>query len=246
MADLFSMDAKDLIKLRKIYKRMPKTFNKAAAGTLNAFAFGTRKHSSDTIDREMTVRNPKFIHGSLKVDKAKGNVPLSRMESITGSIFRPRFTGLAEQELGKPMARNRALTSAARAGNTQSQAKGWARLKPNAKYPSPNKTTGLKTKENRSFSLQGLTGAKRILAFFHILSESKRDQTFIIRRRFGKFKRGLYRFRRGSIRKLQEFDVSKRPKRVKWLTMGRRRYFDSVDIGAVWAGQISFWLKKLK
>jgi hypothetical protein len=235
MADLFSMDAKDLIKLRRVYKRMPKTFNKAAAGTLNAFAFGTRHESINTIDREMTVRNPKFIHSSIKVDKAKGNMPLSRMESITGSIFRPRFTGLAEQELGKPMARNRSLTSAARAGNKQSQAKPWARLKSNKDYQSPE-----------DVDLGGLTGAKRMAIFLKVLARKRGATTFILQKRYGKWKRGLYRIRRKVVKKLQEFDVSKRPKRVKWLTMGRRRYFDSVDIGRVWAGQISFWLKKLK
>ena len=245
MAEIFEMDASDLKRLQKFYKNAPKIFMRAAAGTLNAFALGTRKQAIKVIDSKMTVRNPKFIHGSIQVDKARGNVPLGKLEAITGSVARPRYTGLAEQELGTTPKRNRVLTTASREGNMKSQVKGWARLKPQAKYPSPNQPMGMnKTQDGRDFGLQGLSGAKRIVAFLMILNERKTAQTFIIRRQFGRFKRGLYRFKQGVIKKIQSFDTKHKPKRIRWLTEGRNRYFDSVDILKVWADNIRFHLKK--
>jgi hypothetical protein len=235
MAEIFELDIDDIKRLQKFYKRAPKMFIRAAAATLNAFAFGTRKEAINVIDSKMTVRNPKFIHGSIKVDKARGNVPMGSLEAITGSVERPRYTGLAEQELGKTPSRNRVFTTASREGNKQSMTKRWARLKPNAKYPSPS-----------GEALSGLSGAKRIVAFFHILSERRAAQTFILKKRFGKFKRGLYRFKQGVIRKLQSFDKKHKPRRIRWLTEGRKRYFDSVNILKVWADSITFQLRKSK
>lgn len=248
MAELFSMDTVDLIRLRKFYRKAPKIFGKAAAATLNAFAFGSRLHMLRVIGRKMIVRNPKFIAGSLKVDKARPNVPLSRLEAITGSTVRPRYTGLVEQELGQTGPRNRVPTTAARGGNPASPMKGWARLKPNAKYPSPTSAkllTGAKG-GRKDFSLSGLSGATRIVAFLSMLHERKTAQTFIIKRPFGRFKRGLYRFARGTIKKLQSFDDKHKPRRVRWLTEGRNNYFESTNISKVWAKSISFQLKKFR
>lgn len=248
MAKLFSMDAADLILLRRFYKKAPKLFKRAAAGTLNAFAFGTRKQAIKVIDRKLTVRNSKFIHGSIKLDKARANVPLNRLEAITGSVVRPRYTGLAEQELGKAGPRDRTFTTASRGGNISSPVKGWARLKPNAKYPSPTNArllTGARG-GRKDFNLSGLTGSKRIVAFLSILHERKVAQTFIIHKRFGRFKRGLYRFKQGVVRKLQAFSAKHKPRRVRWLTEGRKNYFSSISVSKVWAKEISFQLKKFK
>jgi hypothetical protein len=235
MADLFTMDAKDLIKLRRFYKKAPKAFKKAAAGTLNAFAFSTRRKAIDIIHAKMTVRNQKFIDGSIKVEKAQGNVLMKNMQSETGSVPRPRYTGLREQEMGESGARNRVFTKSAREGSRQAVTKGYARLKPNADYPSPSKER-----------LSGLSGAKRIVAFLHILSETKRAQTFILRKQFGRFKRGLYRFKQGKIKKLQAFDTKRRPRRIRWLTGAREAVMTKVNIAKAWAESIEFQLKKLR
>ena len=245
MAELFKMDDKGLKRLRKFYKTAPRMFARAAAGTLNAFAFGNRKESIPIIDTKMTVRNPKFIHGSLKVDKARANVPIHKMKSMFGAVRRPRYTGLREQEMGEAGPRSRLFTSAAREGNFSSPTKGYARLKPQAKYPSPNQPMNMnKTRDGRDFGLQGLSGAKRIVAFLMILNERKTAQTFILRRNFGRFKRGLYRFRQGVIKKLQAFDTKDKPKRIRWLTDGRRAFMTRSNILQAWANAINFQLKK--
>ena len=245
MAELFKMDDKDLKRLRKFYKQAPKLFARAAAGTLSGFAFGNRKESKAIIDSKMTVRNPKFIHSSLKVVKARANVPIHRMKALFGTIERPRYTGLREQETGTVGPRSRVFTSAAREGGFSQQTKGYARLKPQAKYPSPNQPMSAnKTRDGRDFGLQGLSGAKRIVAFLMILNERKKAQTFILRRQFGRFKRGLYRFKQGVIKKLQSFDTKAKPPRIRWLTGGRIAYMTRPNILKGWADAINFQLKK--
>jgi hypothetical protein len=235
MAELFSMDAVDLIRLRKVYKRMPKAFKRAAAGTLTAFAFGTRRAALGVLDDELIIRNNRFIEGSMQVERADGRDSFARMEAEMGSIRRPRFSGLVEQELGTTPERNRVFTGAAREGNMRAQTKGWARLKPNAKYPSPE-----------TADLGGLTGSKRIAGFMHMLTQKRAGQTFILRKRFGKFKRGLYRIKAGVIKKLQEFDTRGKPRRVRWLTRGRERFFATANIAAIWAKNLDFQLRKLR
>lgn len=246
MAELFSMDTVDLIRLRRFYRKAgPKAFNKAAAFVLTGFALGVKRNSRDVIHERFEIRQPKFIDKTLWVTKADPRKPMGRMKAIFGTLEKPRFTGLEEQELGTASPRARVFTSAAREGNFSSMAKGYARLKPQAKYPSPNQPMSMnKTRDGRDFGLQGLSGAKRIVAFLMILNERNAAQTFILRRNFGRFKRGLYRFKQGVVKKLQSFDTRQKPKRVKWMTMGRKRYFDQTDILKVWANAINKTFKK--
>ena len=247
MADMFTMDWTGMLRFKKLMKRSPKAARKAVAFTLTGFALGTTRNAKQVIESKFTLRNPKFILSSIKTVFARGNVPLSKMEAIAGSVVRPRYTGLREQELGTTPSRNRVFTSAARGGNFSSPAKGYARLKPNAKYPSPSNTSALTGAKSgrKDFNLTGLSGAKRIVAFLSILNERKVAQTFIIKRKFGRFGRGLYRFKQGVIKKLQSFDTRRRPKRIKWLTMGQKNYFKTVNIQRVWNKNILHELKKL-
>lgn len=246
MAELFKMDAEGLIRLRKLYKRAPKLFIRAAAFTLNGFALGVQRNSKDIIGERFTLRNPKFILGALRVTLAKASTPINKMQSVFGSLKRPRYSGIEEQETGKAGPRNRVFTSAARDGTFSKQTKGYARLKPNAKYPSPTNARLIVGKKSgqRDFSLAGLSGAKRIAAFLSLLNESKKAQTFIIKKKFGRFKRGLYRFQEGKVQKLQAFDAKRKPRRIRWLTEGRRRYFDQTDVQRVWSNSLNKVLKK--
>jgi hypothetical protein len=248
MADMFKMDLSNHKRLRKLYKRAPVAARRAVAFTVTGLAFGTRRESQEVIKSKFTLRNAKFILGSIITVIARGNVPINKITAITGSVHRPRYTGLEEQQTGKTSTRNRVFTSAAREGDNSNVTKGWARLKPNAKYPSPSNASGIKggARGQRDFSLQGLSGAPRIVAFLSILAESKRAQTFIIKRRFGRFKRGLYRFAQGTIRKLQSFDTKRRPKRVPWLTLGRKKYLASINLDMIWKRNILKELKKLR
>lgn len=245
MSDFLDMDQRELKKFQKFTKRAIKATNKAVAFTLNGFAFGTRRASRATIRKGMTVRNPKFIDNSLKVVFARPSQAINKMASETGSVRRARYTGLREQQMGETPKRDRMATRAGRGGVKRRQMAGSARLKPQGKYPSPNKSQGLKTREGRDFGLSGLTGAKRIVAFLSILAERKVAQTFILRKPFGRFKRGLYRFKQGVIKKLQSFDVRGKTRRVKWLTKAMDNYFKSTNVEKVFNKNLKNELKKL-
>ena len=249
MAKTFEMDDKELKRLRKFYKKDgPNAARAAAAFTLTGFAMGTNRQAREIIHQRLRIRNPKFIDNNLKVIFARPNKKINQMKSETGSTRRARYSGLREQQMGEspPGPRGaRGFTRAARDGVKTRQVKGWARLKPNAKYPSPNQPGEAgKTRDGRDFGLQGLSGAKRIVAFLMILNEKKKDQTFILRRNFGRFKRGLYRFSKGVVKKLQSFDITGKPKRVKWLTKGMDNYFKSIKVDKVWGANLKREIKK--
>jgi hypothetical protein len=225
---MFHVDTKEIENFRKFLKSGPRIFNRAGAGTLTAFAFGTRTNNIKVLERKTNIRNPKFIFGSLIVTKAKPG-PIDRMRSITGSVYRPRYTGLAEQELGKPSKRNRVSTLASRAGDIKKPMRKWARLKPSRDFVTPKEK-----------------GTTRLSAFLAILAREKRTQEFILTRRYGKFKKGLYRFKRKKIIKLQEFGTKHTPRRIRWLTEGREQYFRTTNPGDEWAKSIDFQLKRAR
>ena len=249
MAKAFEMDDKELKRLRKFYKKDgPKAAQAAAAFTLTGFAMGTNRQAKEIIHQRLRVRKPDFIDNSLKVIFAKQNKKINQMKSETGSVNRARYTGLKEQQTGEAPSGPRGargFTRAARDGVNTRQVKGWARLKPQGKYPSPNQPMSMnKTRDGRDFGLQGLSGAKRIVAFLMILNERKAATTFILRRNFGRFKRGLYRFSKGVVKKLQSFDITGKPKRVKWLTKGMDNYFKSIKVDKVWGANLKREIKK--
>lgn len=248
MADMFAMDDKELKKYIAVMKAMPRIAARAIAFTLTGFAMGTDRHAKQVINRKMTIRNKKFIYGSIKTIFARPNHAIDKMHSIVGSVKRTRYSGLEEQETGKRPKRNRTFTRAARDGVKTRQVKGWARLKANAKYPSPSNASSLTSARagRKDFSLKGLSGKQRIVAFLSLLNEQKKAQTFLIKRKFGRFKRGLYRFKQGVIKKLQSFDNNKKPKRTRWLTMGRIQYRKSINVSGVYNKNLRNEMRKRK
>lgn len=246
MAPLFDIDKGGLKKYRQFLKKAPRAARKAVAWTLNGFTLGSRRHSLKITHSELTMRNQKFIDSSMKTAFAKPSKQINKMESIFGSVERPRYTGLREQQTGEQPKQKNTTTRAARGGVKRRQVKSWARMRANAKFPSPNKTQGLKTRDGRDYGLSGLTGPRRIVAFLSILNERKVAQTFILRKSFGRFKRGLYRFQQGVIKKLQSFGTRGKPKRVKWLTKGVDNYLKSININKVWSKNLLNELKKIR
>ena len=247
MSKDFHMASRSFERYKKFLKKAPRVTKFAIADTLNTFGFGVRKRALGIINSEMTVRNPKFIEKSMRVNRTRTGVSPDKMMTTFGSLVRPRFTGLAEQETGKQGPGDRVATTASREGSFASPMKGWARLKPSGKYPSPNKPMHLnKTRDKRDFGLQGLSGSKRIVAFLMIMHERKAATTFVIRRQFGRFKRGLYRFKQGVIKKLQSFDTKHKPKRVRWMTDGISKYFKERPAQKTWDKNFSRQAKKIK
>lgn len=230
MSDLFSIHGGDLINLRKLYKRAPKKFLRITANMLTSFAFGNRKESLDIIHSKMTIRNPKFISRMIRVIKARGNEPISRQESIVGSLTTDRFSGLKEQELGTKTKRTRVFSLLARFGDIKRQAKPSARLKPGNQFLTPD-------------DFPGKSSQHRVISMLQILGREKHKKPFIIKGH-RKFKSGLYQFYRRKLRQLQSFEPdSPQPKRVRWLSGGRKKFFATANIRKMWANSLRRVLK---
>lgn len=126
--ELFDLDIRELVKLRRWYRRQPAKFKRAQAMMINEFAFGSRRSALDLVNKRMTVRNEKFISSRFRVTKAT----TATQTAIMGTLAGPRFSGFVEQEKGTPTERTRAATMAARGGARSSQVKPRFRLKPSA------------------------------------------------------------------------------------------------------------------
>ena len=222
MPQLFDIEFTDMRRLQKWYKKAPKQFARGAAGVLNDFAFGVREKSIKTINKKMTVRNSKFVSSSLRVQKARGS-NVSSLNSETGSVKRPRFSGWAEQELGTRSSRTKVATPIGRGGDKKGILKPRFRMKPGARYPKPSDFEG--NSPNRKVNTM-LRAMKRKSSKPFIIKGSK------------KFRSGLYKFHNRKIMALQLFKNRKQPKRIKWHTLAKQKYFRSVKVRDVWAKNI--------
>ena len=81
------------------------------------------------IQESMTIRDPRFVKGSLRVERAKLVKPVAEV----GSIERDRFTGWKEQEKGTPSPKDRKQTLTARRSNWKHRVAPRFRLKPGKK-----------------------------------------------------------------------------------------------------------------
>jgi hypothetical protein len=212
----FTMDHKDILKFMQLSKKAPRRLGYASANLLTSFAFGTRRKSIQVIAQKMTVRAQSFIVGSIRYDRAKGNKSINAQVSEVGSIRRPRFSGLVEQETGVRTKRSRVFTQLARRDKITNIVPGPHRLKGANVFPSRDDYGG------------------SAIALINVLKRKKYKKPFIISGH-KRFKKGLYKFVRNRLRKIQDFEPRRvQPKRVKWLTLGRIRYFKGADINKQW------------
>ena len=233
MPQMFDIDTTDLKRLEKFYKRMPREFLKATAGILNSFAFGSRTESLLIIQRRLTVRSPRFIRGSIRVDKARPGQPLSKQQSEMGSIHRARFTGLREQELGVSDKRKNVPTLAARRGQRGRKVPGAVRLKRANQFPSPD-------------DFPGKTAEHRVVVMIRMLQRKKFRKPFIITGH-RRFPRGLYQFRAAKLRMVQSFEPrGKAPKRVRWQSGGVRKFMKRANIKELWTDNLNRAVKKAR
>ena len=227
---LFTMDDRELKKWTKFMKQAPKLVKRAVAGTLNTFAFETRKKALHIIMTNMTVRARKFVEGSMRVDKAKAGQSINQQHSVVGSIKRPRFTGWEEQQTGKKTKRNRVATALARGGNMSGKVKPSARMKQSNTFQSPDDYPGT-TKHNRA------------VVMLQVLFRKRSRKAFIIKGH-RTLKRGLYKIKQKKLRMLQSFESKNtQPKRVRWMTGAVKAFKRSADIGKIWEKNVKRVLK---
>ena len=243
MPDMFQLDKRELNQLLKFYKQAPRKFLPAAAGMLNTFAFGVREQAVKQINDKFTVRNPAFVKSSFRVEKTR-IVPLQNMESKTGSISRPRFSGWIEQETGQQTKRKRVQTLAARQGSWGDQVQNRSRLKPNQKFLTFSDFSGKNL---------GRSKEQRTVAMLESFRKNKISESKVmmfrgrLKGRMSKYKRGTYRMQNGIISRHQTFDPRRiQPKRNPWMQPAREKYFRSANIKNMWASQISRVLNNYK
>jgi hypothetical protein len=222
MSQLFEIRITDLVRLRTFYKKAPKQFGRAAADVLNDFAFGVRSKSNRVINKKMVVRNSKFVSSSLRVTKARG-ADINSMKSETGSVRRKRFTGWAEQELGKRSTRTKTATTIGRGGNIKGILKPRFRMKPAARFPRPT-------------DFPGKDSNRRVNTMLRVMKRKSSRPFVIVGSK--RFHSGLYKFHNRKVMALQLFKNRKQPKRVRWHTIAKSEYFRSISIRAVWAKNI--------
>jgi hypothetical protein len=206
--DLFDVDTRELIALRKWYKKQPAKFKRATAEMLNAFAFGARRSALDLITKRMTIRNPKFIASRFRVTKAT----TSSQRSVMGTLSGPRFSGFVEQELGVPTDRTRTATMAARSGSRSSQIKPRFRLKPS------NDVVTM-----RDYKVD------RVSAFVAMIFERK--ETRLVR-----IKGAILKRKGKRLQLIQQLNSRKKqPRKRPFLQTSRVIYFRSINLKALWS-----------
>lgn len=217
------MKSENLILLLNFQRKAPRKFARASANTLNSFAFGNRRKQQLILKNRLNVKNEKFVKSALRVQKASTSAPMESQVAISGSIFKNRFSGWREQELGVATDRSKTSTLFGRGGGRRQLAPS-ARMKPGRSFTSPD-------------DFEGKNDQHRVIVMLNTLSRTGNKKPFFITGH-RKFKSGLYKFRGKKIKRLQTFKNKKQPKRLRWLTLARQLYFSTTSIGDVWADSL--------
>lgn len=197
------------------YRDQPQLLKRVTADMLNEFAFSTRTRALGVLNREMTIRNPKFVKGRLRVSKARPHARIGNQRSITGSVAKDRFTGWVEQESGQKTLRNRQSTLAGRKGDQKKQMRHVVRLKPKNDVITAN-TDGFQPKGGRN-NLGGLLAIAR-----------RKKENRLIR-----YKSSFYKRKRNKFELVQQIKPVQ-PKRIRWIKRARLEYFKYTDINNTW------------
>jgi hypothetical protein len=237
----FQFSSRDLIALRKWYKKSPRQFAASTGMLLNNMAFGSRLESLGLIHARMLIRSPGFVRSRVQVKKSHFRLPMESQVSEMGSVKKPRFSGWVEQELGSRGARKHFASISGRAGNKRGKIKRGARLdKP---FVNPKRYP-----KRRGF--RGKNFDHRIQVMLSTLERMNYSKPFVI---FGhtRIPSGLYKFGRGKtgfgqrqIDALQLFYKPKVTKRVRWMSGGVKRYFKSTNIKREWGKVVERMLRR--
>jgi hypothetical protein len=243
--DLFQFKSRDLINLRKFYKRAPKKFAAASGMLLNNFAFGSRLGSIEVIHQGMVVRSAGFVHSRLQVKKSHFREPISSQVAEMGSVSdrSGRFTGWREQELGQRKSRKKFATLRARKNIKQRIVQRKFRL--DAPFITPSrypKRRGFKGKniDQRIMIMLKTLDRMNYPAPFKILGHSRIPSGLYI------FGGGRTQHDQRELEAVQLFGRPKRTKRVRWLSGGTKRYFGRINLRREWARVIDRVLKRAR
>lgn len=227
MKNIFDMDTRDFIKLKKFQMRSPKQFAYAAAGVLNSLAFTTRQYSIEEITARMIVRSPRFVSSSIRVHKAKGGQHINSQYAEIGSIHRPRFTGWKEQQLGKPTKEKKRFTIAGRGGSRSGRVRKKYKMFPGKKFLRPT-TMGIQRAKSADH---------RAIIFLQMMGRRKAEP-FYLGKGYKNLRPGLYEIKGGQLRTIARGGRQKQPRQIKWLSNSIRRLQTQNNIKQIWAANI--------
>lgn len=241
--DLFQFKSRDLIDLRKFYKRAPKKFAAASGMLLNNFAFGSRDMSISIIHEAMVVRQPGFVKSRIQVKKSHFRQPISSQLSEYGSVKTPRFGGWVAQEFGQKKARKKFAALTARKGIKQRIIMRKFRLDAPfitpSRYPKRRGFKGKNIDQQIQIMLKTLD-RMNYPAPFKILGHSRIPSGLYI------FGGGRTQHDQRELEVVQLFGRPKRTKRVRWLSGGTKRYFGRINLRREWARVIDRVLKRAR
>jgi hypothetical protein len=237
---VFELNLADLMNFKRMQRRAPKLFGRAAGHALNSAAFGTRKLAIRNIKAQMIARNEKFIEGSVRVNKARLGAPLSQQSSEVGSIKRERFSGWLEQEGGQQTKRKHYGTEDSRKGDIKKQIARPYKLRKVAWRPHPK-------------FFRGNTPQDRARKMLHTISRAGFTKPFVIvglENTQSRTPPGLYRFAGGRhpkrrIELLQRFKAPKPTERKPWMAPAREEYVRRVNLRTVWGRAVERELRKV-
>lgn len=229
------MDPSGLKKLERFFKGFPVQARQATAGILNSLAFTTRKYDIENIKSDMIVRNRKFVEGSLRVQMTK-SIDINHQIAYAGSIRRPRFTGWEEQQTGKPPARKRSISIAARGGTKTNRVKTRARLRSGNKFYKPEQFQG-KSSQQRFYFMMRVLGRRGGGEF--LLTQA-------IQTKRGQLAPGLYNLKGKKITRFQKFDRDIKIRRHAWRSQSISKLHARNDIDKIWGQQVERIVDKYK
>lgn len=216
---MLELRQRDLLRLANRLDELPVILRATTAKALDELAFVTRNNAISLLRSKLKIRNERFVFGSIRVLKASKSRPISQQDSIVGSIARPRFSGLVEQETGSPTTRTRVATLLAR-GRSRAQT-----IRPSFRM----RGTFITPEES-----QGANQSIRVAKMLGKLRRSKHRRPFIIRRD-RVWRPGLYKLQRGKARLLQYFRSPRlQPKRFRWLTLATDKTIELARLDGIW------------
>ncbi len=242
MTDDFKFKSPSMMNYRKWLKTLgPKQFRYATAGYLNTLAFQMKKkYMPDTLEDNMNIRDPKFMHRMLRVKKARPSDG-ARMQSQSGSATIGKFRGWEEQETGKA-AKNRVHTMFSQTGGTEKgKIRPSQRLKQSADIFDSLKIGGKYHKT---------PGQKTVRAIIGMRTGKIKRMMRLHRKGFvgnlHRLKSGVYKHSTkaaGRFARLWNFEKDQTTKKILWNENSQTELKRKADPGKIWKDQVKRQLK---
>jgi hypothetical protein len=218
---------KELNDLQKLLKRGPRAVKYVNTNFVNNLAFQAKKLMPGFIDRDMKVRNRRFVNRQIRVQKARASE--TTPTSFMGSVYGNNFTGWRENFLGVQTKKQYAATPLGRTGKSEEgQVRRGFRLS--------NKNDSLRQGD---FGL-GLSDHETVV-FLQILDRENEQRPFYIQKKYKKLSRGMYVMRSHKIKRVYDLEKKRRqPVRRS------RALQDSADTVLSRRAARATWVKELK